>query len=115
MMLMCRYFYEPVDFEDKNVKVLAIENKELLRKAVSSLHNENEDEFFVFSEDYKPLNFKKTVRFLDALITFNFADKKMMTKVLEDFDRISNTKYAQELWTIRQGCVDLCEKLAQEY
>ncbi len=115
MMLMCRYFDAPVDFTNKNVKILAIENKELFRKVITSLHNENEDEFFVFSEDYKPLSFKKFVRFLDALITFSFADKKMMTKVLEDFDRMSNIKYAQELWTIRQGCVDLCEKLAQEY
>ena len=51
---------EPVDFEDSSTILLVIEDKHLFRKTVLSVYRNNEEELFVFSENYMLLDFAKT-------------------------------------------------------
>ena len=88
MKMLYKYMSETVNIEDTGAILLVIEDKHLFRKTVLSVYHNNEDELFVFSENYKPLDFAKNIRFVDNILTFEFADKKLMTKVLVVEDEI---------------------------
>ena len=78
----------PVDFENSCIKLLVIEDKRLFRKTILSVYHNDEDELFVFSENYKPMYFSKSIRFIDDILTFEFADKQLMTKVNAYFENM---------------------------
>ena len=115
MKMMYKYFKSPVDFENKRIKLLIIENRHLYRSTVLDLAEENGSELFVFSENSTPVDFGKKIRFINDVLTFPFADKKLMTKINSDLERSTNTTYYSELCAIRQACLLLCNHLAQDH
>lgn len=115
MKMMYKYFKSPVDFENKRIKLLIIENRHLYRSTVLDLAEENGSELFVFSENSTPVDFGKKIRFINDVLTFPFADKKLMTKINSDLEKSTNTTYYSELCDIRQACLLLCNHLAQDY
>lgn len=115
MKMMYKYFKSPVDFENKRIKLLIIENRHLYRATVLDLAEENGDELFVFSENSTLIDFGKKIRFINDVLTFPFADKKLMTKINSDLEKSANTIYYSELCTIREACLLLCNQLAQDH
>lgn len=105
----------PVDFENSCIKLLVIEDKRLFRKTILSVYHNDEDELFVFSENYKPMYFSKNIRFIDDILTFEFADKKLMTKVNASFENMCNVNFFNEINNLRECCNSICESLAKEY
>ena len=105
----------PVDFENSCIKLLVIEDKRLFRKTILSVYHNDEDELFVFSENYKPMYFSKSIRFIDDILTFEFADKKLMTKVNASFENMCNVNFFNEINNLRECCNSICESLAKEY
>ena len=54
MRVFFEYFSEPIKINGK-ILLLVIENKQLYRKTILNLANENSEGLFVFSKDYEPL------------------------------------------------------------
>ena len=106
---------EPIDFENSPIVLLVIENKQLFRKTILSNYHNNESELFVFSEDYKPIDFSKKIKFIDDILTFEFADKKLMAKVNASFEAMCNIKFFNEISQLKESCYSMCESLAEEY
>ena len=88
MRMLYNLMTDPVIFENSNIKLLVIENKIQFRNTILSLQNGDEEGLFVFSKDYKPLDFSKSVRFIDNALSFNLADKKLMSKINSDLEFI---------------------------
>lgn len=57
MRMLYNLMTDPVKFENSNIKLLVIENKIQFRNTILSLQNGDEEGLFVFSKDYKPLDF----------------------------------------------------------
>ncbi len=115
MKMMYKYFKAPVDFENKRIKLLIIENRDLYRATVLDLAENDDSELFVFSENSTPLDFNKKIKFINDVLTFPFADRKLMTKINSDLEKSVNTVYYSDLCTIREACLLLCNKLAQDH
>ena len=114
MRMIYKLMTNSVMFENSNIKLLVIENKIQFRNTVLSLINNDEENLFVFSENYKPLDFSKSVRFIDDVLSFNLADKKLMNKINSDLEYICNTNYFDELSMIKELCTKLCYNLCEE-
>ena len=105
---------EPFDFSKSNAVTLVIENKKLFRHTILSVSECDCNEMFVFSENFKPLDFSKSVKYVDSVLTFEFSDRKMMTKVNSFFENLCNTKYFPQISEIKALCVSLCCELSKE-
>ena len=97
MKFLFKYMSEPFDFSKSNAVTLVIENKKLFRHTILSVSECNCNEMFVFSENFKPLDFSKSVKYVDSVLTFEFSDRKMMTKVnsfkiFQTYERVSWNK-----------------------
>lgn len=115
MKMLYKYMSEPIDFENSPIVLLVIENKQLFRKTILSNYHNNVSELFVFSEDYKPIDFSKKIKFIDDILTFEFADKKLMAKVNASFEAMCNIKFFNEISQLKESCYSMCESLAEEY
>ncbi len=114
MKFLFKYMSEPFDFSKSNAVTLVIENKKLFRQTILSVSENDCDEMFVFSENFKPIDFSKSVKYIDSVLTFEFSDRKMMTKVNSFFENLCNTKYFSEISEIKSLCVNLCCELSKE-
>ncbi len=112
MKLMYKYLSSPISFDNNNIKALVIENPDLLRKTVSCLYSDNIDELFVISENYKPLAFNQKARFIGDVLNFNFADKKLMSRINSDLENIGNTYFYDEISSIKEKILYLCCSLS---
>ena len=114
MKFLFKYMSEPFDFSKNNAVTLVIENKKLFRQTILSISENDCNEMFVFSENFKPIDFSKSVKYIDSVLTFEFSDRKMMTKVNSFFENLCNTKYFSEISEIKSLCVNLCCELSKE-
>lgn len=115
MKMMCKYFLKPVDFDNKKVKILVIENNELLRNTIMELYHNNENELLFFSDNYEPISYSKKVRFIGDILNFNFNDKKLISKLYTDLERSCNEKYFDEIILIKEKLYSLCENLSKDF
>jgi CRISPR type II-A-associated protein Csn2 len=114
MKVMYKFFSKPLDFENCKMKLVVIENKELLRNTLINLYNDNDEEYFVFSENFEPVKFSKKVVFSDNVLTFEVGDKKLMTKVTGEMEKIGNSKYYTEICSLREALFSLGSRLSEE-
>lgn len=114
MMLMYKYLSSPISFDKNNIKTLVIENPDLLRKTVSCLYSDNIDELFVISENYKPLTFTQNARFIGDVLNFNFADKKLLSRINSDLENIGNTYFYDEISSVKERILSLCCNLSEK-
>lgn len=114
MRMLYKLMSNPVQFHNSNIKLLVIENKAQFRNTILSLSANDEENFFVFSKDYKPLDFSKSVRFIGDVLFFNLSDKKLMNKINSDLEYLCNTKYFDEISEIKELCTKLCYNLCEE-
>ena len=61
--------------------VLVIENKKLYRDVLSSFSNSCEEDYFVFSEDFKPFEFSKDGCFISEPIFVDMNSRKLLGKL----------------------------------
>lgn len=114
MKFLFKYMSEPFDFSNGKAVTLVIENKQLLRNTILSVSENDCKEMFVFSENFKPLDFSKYIRYIDNVLTFELSDRKLMTKVNSFFENLCNTKYFSQISEIKSLCTSLCCELARE-
>ena len=67
MMIKFEYLTDPIKLRD-GVQFLVIENKPLYRRVIEAFHNDTVRELFVLSENYVPLDMKKTLCYIGDII-----------------------------------------------
>ena len=77
MKFLFKYMSEPFDFSKSNAVTLVIENKKLFRHTILSVSECDCNEMFVFSENFKPLDFfQNQSNMLTAFLHLNFLTEK---------------------------------------
>lgn len=113
MMLAFEYLSKPMMMKN-GINYMVIENTLLFRNVLTELMHEN-GERFVISENYVPMDFKKSVFVIKNLLDFEYTDKKLMNKINAELEATANSSYYQELFEIRSSLFSLGEKLTFEY
>lgn len=114
MMLAYKYLNLPVKFENTNTVVLAIENKDLFRYAIMSLLSGNEDELFVISKDFVPLDYGKQVCFIQNPLILELKNKRLQSSVNSQLASALNELYFEELDAVQNSISTLIVKLSEE-
>lgn len=112
MIVKYKFLSHPFDFQDKGVKILKIENQDLFRKTLLQLYHNNEDQWFIVSENFKPMDYSKNVRIVDDILNFTMNDKKLLSKLNQDLEEYVNSYYYEKLQSIREELFVLCKKLS---
>lgn len=111
MMISFTYFDSQIKFEDDKIPVLIIENKQLFRNVLYSFLNESHDEYFTFSENFKPFEFNKQGFFISNPIELDLNNKKLITKINSYLSNTVNNEFLPELSNVHQSIYDLADKL----
>ena len=113
MRVFFEYFSEPIKINGK-ILLLVIENKQLYRKTILNLANENSEGLFVFSKDYEPLEYSKKIKCVTNILICDFADKTLITKLNQMLESIANTRYFTETSELKALLSAFSEKLCEE-
>lgn len=114
MMLAYKYLNRPVKFENKNVVVVAVENKDLFRLAIMSLVNGNEEELFVISKNFVPLDYGKQVCFVQNPLILEMKNKRLQSSVNSRLASALNELYFKEFDSVQNSISNLILKLSEE-
>ena len=76
--------------------VLVIENKKLYRGVMSSFLNSCEEDYFVFSEDFKPFEFSKDGCFISEPIFVDMNSRKLLGKLDAHMQQTASVVAAEE-------------------
>lgn len=115
MRVMYKYLPEPLSFHNKKPKIIVLENEKLFRKTAQSLYSDDSEELFVFSKDYKPVQFKKYVFFIGDILNYSFNNKKFITKINTDLENIANDEYYSDLCNIKGELLILANILSERF
>lgn len=114
MMIAYSYLSKPISPEF-GISTLVLENKTLFRNTLLALIKGEEDEYFVVSENFTPLDIKKKTVFIDNILSFNGCDKKLINKINADLETAANELFFDDITKIRAMLIGTAEKLAFEY
>ena len=92
--------------------VLVIENKKLYRDVLSSFSNSCEEDYFVFSEDFKPFEFSKDGCFISEPIFVDMNSRKLLGKLDGYMQQTANDEFAEETAEVKAAIARLADKLA---
>lgn len=114
MRVKYKFLSAPISFENNLIKVLVIENQIIYRNTIIQLYEDNIDEWFILSKDYKPVEFSKNVKFIDNILSFSMNDKKLMSKINLDLEQFANSNYLENLQRIKGELLELSLNLSAE-
>lgn len=115
MMFAYEYLKDTVEFNDDVIPVLIIENKKTFRQTLRSFYDDTIEEYFVFSQDFKPFDFDKRGFFISNVLDLNFQNKKLTTKINSVMQQTAINEYSSELSVIQMQLINLFDKLNQDY
>ncbi len=114
MMILCKDCGVEIKFDTCHFHTLVIENKTLLRNITFSFHNEIPEDYFVFSDNYVPFEFCKKGIYVPNVIGFEMNNKKLMTKINVELERILNNELSEDFFDVKSRLLNLAERLVQE-
>lgn len=115
MIFAFEYLNNVIDFEENSVVTLSIENKSLFRNVLKSLKFDDTDENgIVFSENYKPLDYKKSVCFTDDILNPEFSST-FLKKLYSDAAQQCHDNLLDELLSFKSSYENLIDKLMSIY
>ncbi len=114
MMIAYKYLSKPMDIKS-GIVTLVIENKKLFRDTVSEILNGNENELFIVSKNFTPVDFNKTVSVINNALDIEFNNKKMMSKIYTGLEVSANELFLKEVFEVKGMLFNLAEKLCREY
>lgn len=115
MMFAFDYLDNVIDFGDNSLVTLSIENKNLFRNVLSALKFGDTDENgIVFSENYKPLDYKKSVCYVDDILDPEFSST-FLKKLYSDAAQQCHDNLLNELIQFKSVYENLVGKLMNIY
>lgn len=115
MMISYKYLAEPMVFDNKNINILVLENKTVFREAYLSLSSDEENNGFVFSENFEPLDFQKNVCFVQNALLFDFKNKRLQNKINSDMAQMINEVYFVEFEKLQSLLSQLVCKFSENF
>lgn len=115
MMISYKYLAEPMVFDNKNINILVLENKAVFREAYLSLSSNEENNGFVFSENFEPLDFQKNVCFVQNALLFDFKNKRLQNKINSDMAQMINEVYFVEFEKLQSLLSQLVCKFSENF
>lgn len=115
MMISYKYLAEPMVFDNKNINILVLENKAVFREAYLSLSSDEENNGFVFSENFEPLDFQKNVCFVQNALLFDFKNKRLQNKINSDMAQMINEVYFVEFEKLQSLLSQLVCKFSENF
>lgn len=115
MNMLFKYLDKPINLDDNKAKLLVIENQILFRNTMINLYKNNEDEMFLFSKNFEPVDYGKNVRFIADVLNCNYSDKKLINKIYGDMESIINTQFMPEINELRLLSSSLCGRLSEKF
>ena len=91
--------------------VLVIENKKLYRGVLSSFLNSCEEDYFVFSEDFKPFEFSRDGCFISEPIFVDMNSRKLLGKLDGYMQQTANDEFAEDTTEVKAVVARLADKL----
>lgn len=91
--------------------VLVIENKKLYRGVLSSFLNSCEEDYFVFSEVFKPFEFSKDGCFISEPIFVDMNSRKLLGKLDGYMQQTANDEFAEDTTEVKAVVARLADKL----
>lgn len=114
MRVAFSFLSEPIYFGENPIQLLVLENKKLFRKVCDAFQHELEENYFIFSKDYKPFPFAKKGMFLPDPLLLPLRDKKLLTKTNAELENIANEKMYLELLELQEHLMAFAERLSAE-
>jgi CRISPR type II-A-associated protein Csn2 len=108
------FLSEPIYFGENPIQLLVLENKKLFRQVCDAFQHELEENYFIFSKDYKPFSFAKKGMFLSDPLRLPLRDKKLLTKTNAELENIANEKMYLELLELQEHLMAFAERLSAE-
>ena len=106
------FLSEPIYFGENPIQLLVLENKKLFRQVCDAFQHELEENYFIFSKDYKPFSFAKKGMFLPDPLRLPLRDKKLLTKTNAELENIANEKMYLELLELQEHLMAFAERLS---
>lgn len=106
------YMDECIEIGDGVFPVLVIENKKLYREVLSSFLTSCEENYFVFSENFKPFEFPKYGCFISDPIFVDLNSRKLLGKLDGYMQQTANEEFAEETAEVKAAIARLADKLA---
>ena len=106
------YMDECIEIGDGVFSVLVIENKKLYREVLSSFLTSCEEDYFVFSENFKPFEFPKDGCFISDPIFVDLNSRKLLGKLDSYMQQTANDEFAEETAEVKAAVARLADKLA---
>ena len=115
MRLGCDDLSEPLYLSEKYINVLSIENKALFRRFIKAMLNgEPEEENFIFSENYKPLPYRKNICFLYDCYNLSFSSS-FMKKIYDDMATFCSDEMLDRTIALKKAVTDFISKVTEEF
>ena len=115
MMVSFKHLSKPMRFGNTNVNVLVLENKKVFRDAFLFLSSDDENNAFVFSENFEPLDFKRDICFIKNSLLLDFKEKRLQTKINSDMSKILNEVYFDEFEKLQYDFSQIILKFSENF
>lgn len=112
MMISFKFLDNCIELKDGVFSVLVIENKKLFRNVVCAFESENAEDYFVFSKDFKPIDFGKVGVFVSNPLNVELDGRKLLTKINSYLEDVANTEYEMQLAQAKQALMILADSLS---
>ena len=114
MMIKFEYLTDPIKLRD-GVQFLVIENKPLYRRVIEAFHNDTVGELFVLSENYVPLDMKKTLCYIGDIFDLSYSDRKLSTKLSTELEQTANDVLFSDILSVTEKLNTIGERLSFEF
>lgn len=115
MMISFKYLSKPMCFNNTNINILVLENKKVFRDAFLSLSSDFENSGFVFSENFEPLDFQKTICLIKNPLLLEFNNKRLQNKINADMVKMLNEVFFNEYATLQSVLSQLIIKFSENF
>lgn len=113
MMISFKYMNDQqIIFDTYPIQNLVIENKQLYRKIISEFENDEQDESFTFSLNFKPFEFSKKGIYITNPLNVDLENKKLSNKISMYLENIANSDFEDRLIEIKQKIIELADELS---
>lgn len=112
MMISFKFLNNCIEIKDGIFPTLVIENKKLFRNVICAFESENEEEHFVFSKDFKPIEFNKIGVFVSNLLNVELDGRKLLNKITGYLEEVANTEYEIQSAQVKQALMILADSLS---
>ncbi len=114
MRITCELFSQPFELKPDKINVVCIENINAFRTALQSFFNNNNDEFFVFSENFKPFDFKDKCIFIFDYFNLEYSSV-FIKKIYQSVELLCHNELSIEFSEFCVSVEKLMSRIVEEF